>query len=69
MTEEINENDPQARAIREAADAYAERVANGERPWESDPDPGFDTPRSRRASYVESEDTAAPAANESKPTE
>lgn len=57
MSEELNPNDPEARRIREDAVAYADRVANGEEPWNTEPDPGFDTPRSRR----KAEDTAAPA--------
>lgn len=62
--EEVNENDPSARKIREDAIAYAEAVQNGEEPWNTDADKGFDTPRSERK--ASEEDTAAPAETESK---
>ncbi len=37
MTDEINANDPKAREIREKAVEYADRVANGEEPWNDEP--------------------------------
>jgi len=37
MADEINENDPKAREIREKAVEYAERVQNGEEPWLDEP--------------------------------
>ncbi len=35
--QEMNPNDPEARAVRERAIQYADRVMAGERPWEDEP--------------------------------
>jgi hypothetical protein len=37
-TEELNENDAEARRIREEAVEYADRVQAGEEPWREDPE-------------------------------
>ena len=37
MSDDINPNDAKAREIREKAVDYAERVANGEEPWNDEP--------------------------------
>lgn len=43
-TQELNPNDPEARAIREAAMERAERVTAGEEPWTEEGDGSEDVP-------------------------